>query len=137
MCQQRAQVVLNDMPDTLVIDQVIAVDEHISQGDYLLVEAESFGGVAIEVSKAVRRLIDDLEVAFDGGAEHQIAAIFGQSVVSDELTNGRPACRISCNSLARLCGIERARPAVDLTDKVRLPVRSGADQVDRPVQQRF
>lgn len=64
--EQIWNVVLDHVPDAVVFDDVVAMDENVAESDDLFVRAETPGGVSVDTSEAIDGLPDHLKITLDG-----------------------------------------------------------------------
>jgi hypothetical protein len=68
-------LILDSAPHKRVIDEVIAVDQHIAKGDDLLVVANPRGSRRVMLRQTLDRLANDLEIALHRVTQQAIAPV--------------------------------------------------------------
>ncbi len=71
-----------DFPNLFMCDQVIPMDEQVSEGDNPWVISDSSGYIGIIADQAIHRLADDFEVAFHRRAQQWIGLIVLKGLTS-------------------------------------------------------
>lgn len=93
LLDQQREIVADDLPDAGMIEQIVTVDQQVSEGDDLSVVADAACRRGIEAIEADHGFADDFEVAFHGLAQEAVCLIVAQGASGGALPY--EGCRIT------------------------------------------
>ena len=85
MIAQRREIVLNHVPDDVVVDHVVAVDEDVSKRDDARCFRDAGSDRRIDLGEAADGFPDDFKLAFDGAAEQLARVVVSEGLAGGEL----------------------------------------------------
>ena len=78
-------MILDDIPNDLIIDDIVAVNENVAEGDDLGVFGDLTGKIRIEFQQSAQGFADNFKLSFDGGAEQGIVSVMIKGFMASEL----------------------------------------------------
>ena len=77
----------NDVPDKLIVNVSISVDQNVSEGDYLLIVRDPASQLLINLRKLAKRFPDYLELPFNARLQQCTLEVIVERLSGYELRN--------------------------------------------------